>query len=282
MQFAGFHIKKEWLIDPRKLKWISTKMVQQSMQGLHMSAAEGRSYTFSHYKNYQPGEDLRLLDWKMYGKTDKFYIKVSEADQRRQLVLLVDTSASMAHETGLGYTKFEYLKLTLACLVQMAAYQGDGLLLSFAGEDFQQFHYDHVGRHQDQIFYRLSQLEAKGQWVQSPRLLRQLEQRINQQDAVLFFSDWHEQAGEISGLAEILLKWPYDKRFIQLLANNELEQQFESNAILVDLESGQEIQAANRKRSMKSYVPSWAASRAEFQQWITSENPMVYLKRLGG
>ncbi len=78
-----------------------------NVSGRHASPHRGASVEFAEYRKYVPGDDLRRLDWRAYGRSDRFYIKEFEADTNLRMVLVVDTSGSMGFGS-VGMSKLEY------------------------------------------------------------------------------------------------------------------------------------------------------------------------------
>jgi len=97
-----------------------------SVSGKHRSPVRGSSLEFAQYRKYVPGDDTRRLDWRTWGRSDRFYIKEFEADTNLRLCLLIDTSGSMAFGPS-GATRFDYARKLAATLAYVAAKQGDAV-----------------------------------------------------------------------------------------------------------------------------------------------------------
>ena len=100
-----------------------------SVSGRHRSPIRGSSLEFAEYRKYVPGDDLRRLDWRAYGRSDRFYIKEFEADTNLRMVLVLDTSGSMDFGS-VGTSKLEYGRRISAALSYLAVQQGDAVGLS--------------------------------------------------------------------------------------------------------------------------------------------------------
>lgn len=106
-----------------------------SVSGRHRSPHRGSSVEFADYRSYAPGDDLRRLDWRTYGRTDKHFVKEFEADTNLRLILIVDASASMkyAGDQGRGdTTKLDVARRIALALAQLALRQGDAVGLWIA------------------------------------------------------------------------------------------------------------------------------------------------------
>ena len=103
-----------------------------SVSGMHASPHRGSSVEFAEYRRYVPGDDLRRLDWRAYGRTDRYYVKEFEADTNLRLCLVVDTSGSMNFGSG-DVTKIEYARRLAGSLAYLAVQQGDAVGLTCMG-----------------------------------------------------------------------------------------------------------------------------------------------------
>ncbi|MDP6060124.1 MAG: DUF58 domain-containing protein, partial [Pirellulaceae bacterium] len=101
-------------------------IVQGFFNGLHRSPYHGFSVEFSEYRQYSPGDDLRYLDWRLYARTDRYYIKRFEDETNLRCYLLLDMSRSMGFGS-LSYNKEEYAKTTAATIAYFLALQRDAV-----------------------------------------------------------------------------------------------------------------------------------------------------------
>ncbi len=97
-----------------------------NVSGMHASPHRGASVEFAEYRRYVPGDDLRRLDWRAFGRTDRYYVKEFEADTNLRLCLVVDTSGSMGFGS-VGIDKLEYARRIAGSLAYLAIQQGDAV-----------------------------------------------------------------------------------------------------------------------------------------------------------
>ena len=97
------------------------------VSGRHRSPVKGSALEFAQYRKYVPGDDTRRLDWRTWGRTDRYYIKEFEADTNLRLCFIVDTSGSMAYGEE-GNTRLDYARRIAGTLAYLAAQQGDARL----------------------------------------------------------------------------------------------------------------------------------------------------------
>lgn len=112
------------------LTLVARTVVEGFMHGLHRAPRLGHSTDFAEHRPYQPGDDIRKIDWRVYGRTDRHYIKEFEADTNASVVFAVDLSGSMDFGST-GVTKWEYARMLTAALAWFSQRQGDrvGLVL---------------------------------------------------------------------------------------------------------------------------------------------------------
>src|SRR6185312_5258020 len=103
--------------------------MQGTVSGRHSSPHRGSSVEFAEYRKYVPGDDLRRLDWRAYGRSDRFFVKEFEADTNLRCCLVLDTSGSMEFGSD-GMTKIEYARRIAGALSYLALQQGDAVGLA--------------------------------------------------------------------------------------------------------------------------------------------------------
>src|SRR3954468_4524463 len=128
------------LLDPALLARIADlallarTVVDGFMHGQHRSLRRGSSVDFAQHRAYQPGDDLRRIDWRVYGRTDRFYVKEYEADTNAGVLFALDSSASMDFGSG-AVTKYAYGRFLVASLAWLSQHQGDRVgLATFTGD----------------------------------------------------------------------------------------------------------------------------------------------------
>ncbi|MCC6244273.1 MAG: DUF58 domain-containing protein [Gemmatimonadaceae bacterium] len=116
------------------LALLARTVVDGFMHGQHRSLRKGSSLDFAEHRTYQPGDDLRRIDWRVYGRTDRFYIKQYEADTNAGVLFALDQSGSMDFGSG-AVTKFAYARFLAASLAWLSQQQGDRVgLATFTGD----------------------------------------------------------------------------------------------------------------------------------------------------
>ncbi|WP_036602714.1 DUF58 domain-containing protein [Olivibacter sitiensis] len=209
------------------------------MSGINKSRLKGDGAEFSQYRNYLPGDDLRSLDWKIFARTGKYYIKQSEPDRTISVQLMIDASASMNHSCG-SYTKLQYGRYLAACLALLSYRQGDRVGLSLINDQgIRQIEPDQHGQQLQRIYDALSHMDAKGHF-ESAVAYKQAGQS-KAKSLMIFLTDFYEHNDEIMRLLKLLAGMGNEVVLMQLMAENELQLQFKGFDALEDLETGKQV-----------------------------------------
>ncbi len=116
------------------LSLLARTVVDGFMHGQHRSLRKGSSMDFAQHRSYQPGDDLRRVDWRVLGRTDRYYVKEFEADTNASVIFALDASASMGFGSG-KVNKYDYGRFLIASLAWLSQHQGDRVgLATFTGE----------------------------------------------------------------------------------------------------------------------------------------------------
>jgi uncharacterized protein (DUF58 family) len=173
------------------LEFVARHVVEGFIAGLHRSPHRGFSVEFAEHRMYQAGDDLRYIDWRMYGRSDRYYIKQFEEETNLRGYLLLDVSASMgwSSQPGTLPPKLWYAKQLAACLGLMLVRQGDAVgLMTF--DDALRSHTVPRGgrRHWHEMLRTLSAQEASGR-TDPGTALRDLAARLRRRGLVILISD---------------------------------------------------------------------------------------------
>lgn len=233
-------------IDPAALTRISSlelvarTVVEGFISGLHRSPHLGFSVNFAEYRHYHPGDDIRRVDWKVFGRTDRYYIKEYEGDTNTAVNLILDCSRSMAYGSR-GITKFEYGQYLSACLAYFAFKQRDSV--GFAAYDNQVREQvparGSIG-HLNTVLHAIERLTPKERTSFS-RPLVEVAERLRRRGIVVLVSDLYDDPEEvIMGIRNLAFRGN-DVIVFHLLDAAELQFGFEKSAQFVDLETREEM-----------------------------------------
>jgi uncharacterized protein (DUF58 family) len=225
----------------RDLELAARTVVDGLMLGAHVSHRSGAGLEFSQFRSYQPGDDLRRVDWKLYARSDRFFIREAETETSLAVRLVLDATESMAHveETG---TTFDYARFLVASLALLAQRQGDaaGLFAMRGGAiDVMQPRRDH--QHLHRILHHLEGLEPRGAWPPWSRIEGALAAETTR-GIVVIVSDLHERAGEIAQAAQRLAAARHDVRVVHLVGRSELEFPWQGSTLFEEAETGRQLE----------------------------------------
>ncbi|WP_316787134.1 DUF58 domain-containing protein [Pedobacter frigiditerrae] len=245
------------LLDPKILMAIkdlnlsAKTTIDGFMNGINKSTIKGPGLEFSQYRSYQPGDDLRTLDWKMFARSDRYYIRESEVETNIAVRFLVDASASMNHSDG-DFTKIEYARYLTACLAYLANLQGDaiGLYIFKNAELFAMVakqDYQHLAR----LFFQLEQINPAGTFTK-PIHYKEIFAGTQKRELLVFVTDLYQEQDEIFTLLNTLNTLRHEIVVFHVLAKNEVELDFKGYSTFEDLETGKIIQI-DQAKARKDY-----------------------------
>ncbi|WP_246474849.1 DUF58 domain-containing protein [Pedobacter roseus] len=276
------------LLDPKILMAIkdlslSAKMtIDGFMNGINKSTVKGPGLEFSQYRSYQPGDDLRSLDWKMFARSDRYYIRESEVETNIAVRILIDASASMDHSDG-DFTKIDYARYLGASLAYLANLQGDAIglyVLKNSGifsmtpkQDYQ-----HLAR----LFYQLEQIHPNGTFTK-PIHYKELFAGAQKRELLIFVTDLYQKDDEIIKLLDTLNTLRHEIVVFHLLSRNELDLDFKGYTTFEDLETRETIQIdqtkarTNYQNKLNAYLEETRIKlldRRIFYRIITTDEPL--------
>ncbi|MEI6535400.1 MAG: DUF58 domain-containing protein [Verrucomicrobiaceae bacterium] len=212
-----------------------------NVSGKHRSPVRGSSLEFAQYRKYVPGDDTRRLDWRMWGRTDRFYIKEFEADTNLRLCLLIDGSGSMGFGPE-GATRLDYARRLGGTLAYLAAQQGDAVGMWSIGESKQEIPARRSATHLGLVLDQLAQMKAAGKTTLLESI-HEAAEKISQRALVVLISDLFVQPAELKPALQHLRFRKHDVTVFQLLDQNELDFDFDRPARFVDLEGAEPVMA---------------------------------------
>lgn len=165
-------------------------IVEGFIAGMHRSPYHGFSVEFAEYRQYMPGDDIRNVDWKLYGKTDRYYNKVFEEETNLKATILLDKSASMGFRSDdKGLTKLVYGKLLAASLAYLMVRQQDAVGLCLFDDDIRALTpHRSVRKHLWHVLGELERAQA-GEQTKISRTLHYIAERVKRRSLVILISD---------------------------------------------------------------------------------------------
>ena len=250
-------LKPEILNTVHGLELIARIIVEGFMSGSNKSQSVGAGQEFNQYKNYQPGDDLRQLDWKVFARSERYYIKQSEIETNITVKFILDASHSMAYEED-GLSKIYYAKVVTAALGYLARKQSDTLGL-FTVND--QKITTVQPRFEQQQFIRflneLVNLKSEGTWKKG----NGMEQLFDHhgKEMIVFVTDLYDDAEDLQKFIAKLKTSRNEVIVFHLIGRHEFEFDFNGSFTFEDLETGVRTKADTllQRNEYSQRVKSW-------------------------
>jgi uncharacterized protein (DUF58 family) len=234
------------LIDPHALMRIkdlqmrAKVVVEGFFSGLHRSPYHGFSVEFSEYRQYTPGDDPRYLDWKLYARSDRYYVKRFEDETNLRCYLLVDQSRSMGFSSG-SFSKAEYARTLAATLAYFLATQRDAVgLLTFDAEIAEYLPPRYRPGHLHRLMLCLEQ-ELAGTSTDLAAPFEQIARTVSKRGVVVLISDLLAPVDTLGTHLGYLRMRGHEVIVMRILDPAERELQFDAPAMFHDLESGRDL-----------------------------------------
>ena len=233
-------------IDPLALLQIASlelrarAVVEGFFAGLHRSPYHGFSVEFTEYRQYVPGDDPRRLDWRLYARSDRYFVKQYEDETNLRCHLLVDNSRSMAFGT-LPHTKADYAKTLAATLGYFLNTQRDAVGLVLVDEQIDAFI---PARHRAGQFRRIVHALERppaGRATHIAAALEQVAQRVHRRGLLVLISDFLTPLDALATHFTYLQSRGHDVIAFQVLDPAELTFDFDEPTLFRDMESGREV-----------------------------------------
>jgi uncharacterized protein (DUF58 family) len=233
-------IAPEVLASISSLELLARTVVEGFISGLHRSPFTGFSTEFAEYRQYMPGDDLRHLDWKLLGRTDRYFIKKYRADTNSQCHILIDASKSMSYTTG-EVTKLQYARFLAAALSFLANRQQDAVgMIAFDQEVRAHVPAHNRTGHLRTLFGHMDQLAPVNE-SRIAEVLHQVAERLTKRGIVIVISDLYDQPDAIISALQHLRFKGNDVIVFHVLDRNEAEFSFTDPVLLRDVETEEMI-----------------------------------------
>lgn len=258
-------------LDPRTLDRIkrldvrARLIVEGFITGGHRSPYHGFAVEFATHREYAPGDDLRHIDWKVWSKTDRLYIKEFEEETNLKCHLILDRSKSMAYAGREGVSKYDYAATATASLAYLMQQQQDavGLVLFSNQVDLNLRPSTHPS-HLKQLFHELEQRGCDHE-TELESALRGLVTQIRQRGMVILVSDLLLPIPALQELLRQLRLRRHEVVVFQVLHEDELAFRFDDNTLFKGLE--QDVQLLVEPRALRrSYLEALERHQAEVKR----------------
>lgn len=248
----------ELLSSLQGMELVARVVVEGFMTGSNRSRTVGTGQEFSQYRAYEPGDDLRQLDWKMYARSERYFIKQADIETNITVKLFLDSSNSMAYSEE-GVSKFDYSKVLAAAIGFLAKKQGDAIGLSILSREnltHLQPHFAH--QHFMRFLHVLVESGPAGRWRQDQDMEHLFAH--HGKELIIFVSDLYDENNDILNFLRKLKTRRNEVIVFHITGTVESELNITGSYSFRDLENGTTYQAdADRMRS--DYL-------RKFNEWV--------------
>lgn len=257
-------------LDPRvvgelsSLDLIARLVVEGFLTGLHKSPYHGFSVEFAEHRQYMPGDPIRHVDWKIFAKSDRFYVKMYEEETNLRAHLLIDTSASMGYASPGQITKLRYGTYMSAALAYLMINQQDSVgLLTFA-DRLQRFIPPRAVKTHLKVLYAEMEALKPASATDTLRSLQDLADRVHRRGLIVLVSDLMDNPQGVLTALKHFRHRKHEVLVFHVLDPYEIEFPFSDESGFVDLETRQEVmtQAWEIAKDYRRNFQEWQAAYA--------------------
>ena len=253
----------------RNMELRARVVVEGFWNGLHRSPFHGFSVEFTEYRQYTPGDDTRFVDWRLVGRTDRYYIKKFEEETNLRCFFLVDQSKSMSYGSA-GYTKAQYAATLAATLGYFLELQSDAIgLLTFADVVRDYLPARHRPGHLRQFMLTLEK-QTTGDTTNIESPLRRVSELVQKRGLMVIISDFLTSLETLEKSLGQLRAWGHELALFQTLDRAELDLTFDKASLFHDVESGRELYI-DPNIAKRTYVDRLRAHNENLQRICRNE-----------
>ena len=244
------------LIDPlvlasiKDMPLVAKTVAEGLLHGLHDSVQRGTGLEFSQYRAYEPGDALGNIDWKLFARSDRYFVRDAERESNINIWLVLDASASMlqrssesssSSKSNKGWHKFDYAKHLLATIAYIANKQSDAVGLLGLSSESLHFSPALTGKqHWQKLLLQLSQMST-GSVFPSPQILQRHLSRMQSNSLIFVLSDFYQKDHEISDFMQSVVSKRTEVIAVQLESDDELNFPYKGQIRFEDRESKQQV-----------------------------------------
>jgi len=230
---------------------LAAKIVSEELQGgIHLGQRIGAGTEFEQYRHYEPGDDPKRIDWKLFARSDKYLVKESTVESNLNIRFILDLSGSMNYEEK-GVARLAYAKVLIASLSYLAMQQHDKMSFYTLKGGKLDLAVPSKGKSFQKILYTLEQVKADGSWPDKHPHFPDLLSR--ERELIIFVSDLLQTDEEWIELIESMSHPRREVVLFQLLGDQELDLELDGLYQFEDLESGRvlELDASVAKKKYR-------------------------------
>lgn len=216
-------------------------VVEGFITGLHKSPFHGFSAEFSEHRQYRRGDELKHIDWKIYGRSNRFYIKQYEDETNLRAMICVDMSASMSYASEGHITKYQYATYLAASLSYLILQQRDAVGISLYNTDVQTFLPSRSKMSYAQELMKALETTTPTSTTGTAVALHHIADQLSRRGLVVILSDFFDDPAEVLGALRHFRHDQHDVLVMQILDPREVDFDFGTSAVFRDIETGEEM-----------------------------------------
>lgn len=220
---------------------VARLVVEGFITGLHKSPYHGFSVEFAEHRQYMPGDEIKHIDWKIFGKTDRYYIKQFEEETNLKAYILLDASKSMAFSSGGRISKLEYASYITAALAQLMVQQRDAVGFTIYDEAIRLHMPPHATKSYLKEILRQLEILTPGNKTATAASLHVIAERIKRRGLVIILSDFFDNPTDVIAALRHFRHKKNEVIVMQILDPLERSFAFGRDAIFKDLETSEEM-----------------------------------------
>ncbi|MCX7880651.1 MAG: DUF58 domain-containing protein [Ignavibacteria bacterium] len=224
------------------IELIARLVVEGFITGLHRSPYHGFSVEFAEHRPYNPGDEIKHLDWKVYARTDKFFVKRFQEETNLRSIIAIDKSASMNYTSGKNLTKFEYSAYLAASLAYLLMKQRDAVGLALYDESLKVYMPPRSkSSYIAEILKTIDQTQPSEK-TGTASALNELAEKLNRRGLIIIFSDFFDEPDSVLNALKHFRHKKNEVVAFQILDPQEVEFKFSGSVIFKDMETTETIQ----------------------------------------
>jgi uncharacterized protein (DUF58 family) len=261
-----------------RLALVARQLVEGFLSGIHKSPYKGFSVEFAEHRQYYPGDEIRHVDWRVYGKTDRYYVKEFEEETNLRACIVLDASGSMAYQ-GAHPGKFEYARLVAASLAYLMLHQRDAVGLATHDTQLRQLVPPRAtSKHLLHLLRTLEDTRPGGETSLAP-LWERLAVRLKRRGLVVLLSDCFEQTGPLLRALQHFRHRKHEVLLLHILAPEEVEFPFSKWTQFRSLEQASHRVLVDPRRLRRDYLERFGAFCAELREGAARAQVDYHLMR---
>jgi uncharacterized protein (DUF58 family) len=254
----------------KDLPLIAKRVARGFLHGCHASQQRGSGVEFNQYRSYEPGDALAQIDWKLFARSDKYFVREAERESDINVWLVLDASASMQQisektaKAG-GWNKLQYAKSLLATIAYLAQQQGDAVgLLGLSTQHIEYMPPLTGQKHWQRMLVNLQRIKTGGEFPEVDTIQSHLNS-IRRHGLVFVVSDFYQHNNELMDLLSHLTNSRTDVVAVQLETDDEINFPYRGQIRFQDLETQQQVRVSAHQ-AKQAYLEARQGYLEQLQQ----------------